>query len=75
MQLPTPVYRYARRFRAARRSLAGRAAFLLAHATRPFDGPAPNWTVYTIVALLLLLMGSLLANVLFLVIFIIAAYG
>jgi hypothetical protein len=75
MQLPTPVYRVRRRFRTATRSLVERSRFLLAHATRPFDGPAPNWTVYTIFVLLLLLCGSVLANVLFLAIFLIVAYG
>jgi hypothetical protein len=75
MQLPTPVYRARRRLRSAWRTAGERTLFLLAHATRPFTGPAPNWVVYTIFVLLLLLIGSVLANILLLGIFLIAIYG
>lgn len=75
MQFPTPFYRHLRRTRTAVRTFRARLGFLVAHATRPFAGPAPNWTIFTIFVLGVMLALSLLGNIGFLSLFLIAAFG
>jgi len=75
VQLPTPVYRHMRRSRAALRTFRARVGVLVAHATTPFTHGPPNWTVYTIFVLILTLIVSVLANIAFLSLFLIATLG
>ncbi|MEI7769710.1 MAG: hypothetical protein WCI67_06975 [Chloroflexales bacterium] len=74
MHLPTPVYRHARHLRSAIRAAHRWWRSRRNHATRRRTWPTPSLRIVLLV-LLVLLTVSLLANLLFVSIFLIAAYG